>query len=74
MWLQGGGNELWSWDPSSKYWTWLGSGAGSYGQIGVPLSTNWPSSRDSASMAVDTKTDVVFLFGGYGTRNQQPEL
>jgi N-acetylneuraminic acid mutarotase len=66
----GPGNDLWKYNPSTGYWTWMSgsnqSGAfGVYGTQGVPAAGNIPGSRDSAVSWLDSN-GYLWLFGGEG--------
>jgi N-acetylneuraminic acid mutarotase len=63
-------NDLWMFDPSTGYWTWMaGSSAakalGIYGSLGVPNSNNAPGARDHPAFWTDSSGNF-WLFGGYG--------
>jgi N-acetylneuraminic acid mutarotase len=80
LWLFGGygqdgaGNQgtlgdLWKYDPSTGYWTWMkGSSTvnqlGTYGTLGTAAAANNPGSRFSSVAWVDP-SGVLWLFGGY---------
>jgi N-acetylneuraminic acid mutarotase len=66
----GPGNDLWKYNPSTGYWTWVSGsdqsgGFGVYGTQGVPAAGNIPGSRDSAASWIDSNGDL-WLFGGEG--------
>jgi hypothetical protein len=78
LWLFGGDslagqnwegfNDLWSYDPATGLWTWVGgssttANAGSYGTLGVPAAGNLPPARSDAISWVDG-AGVFWLFGG----------
>ncbi|MDQ5920054.1 MAG: hypothetical protein QG673_110 [Pseudomonadota bacterium] len=78
LWLFGGiygstvhaKNDLWKYDPSSGYWTWVGGSSssnqtGTYGSKGVPSASNIPGGRYGMSRWTD-KNGKFWLFGGYG--------
>ena len=51
-------NDLWSFDPSTKQWTWVNgsnliNAAGVYGTLGTPAATNVPGARLSPGTWVD---------------------
>ena len=88
MWLFGGYgwdgasqqgclNDLWRFDPSTNNWTWM-KGAneadllGAYGMRGTEAATNAPGGRTAATSWVDT-SGALWLFGGYGYANGDPE-
>ena len=59
-------NDLWEYSPTTNFWTWLkgsnAGGAGNYGTIGVPLTTNLPPGRESHMLwSIGNK---IYLFGG----------
>jgi N-acetylneuraminic acid mutarotase len=65
-------NDLWSYQPSTKLWTWvsglsqLGASAsapGNYGTLGVPAPGNLPPGRISAETWTDASGNL-WLFGG----------
>jgi hypothetical protein len=63
-------NDLWKYDPTTKFWTWMGgsqaaNSAGVYGTQNVAAAGNMPGARDSAISWVD-KSGNLWLFGGYG--------
>ncbi len=67
-------NDLWEFNPSTNYWTWMGGsdtlstqgGApGVYGTLGKPATGNFPGSREYASSWTDGSGNL-WLFGGYG--------
>jgi hypothetical protein len=62
-------NDLWSFSPTSKQWTWVGgwntvNGAGDYGTKSTS-SGNLPGARFSASVSTDPGGNL-WLFGGTG--------
>jgi hypothetical protein len=61
-------NDLWQFNPSTGYWTWMsGSGLdafGVYGSLGVPASGNVPGGRQNAVAWTDASGNF-WLFGGY---------
>lgn len=64
-------NDLWSWDPIVQQWTWLsgnkvGNTNGRYGTMGAASPINVPGSRMAHSMAMDSNTKKIYLFGGEG--------
>ncbi len=77
LWLFGGSmdtadqmNDIWVYDPSTTYWTWMGGSDGSntlgaYGTLGVVNSNNWPGARDRAAFWTDSSGNL-WLFGGWG--------
>lgn len=63
-------NDLWSFNPGSNLWTWLGGDntinqPGMYGTKGTFSSTNKPGGRHSSATWTDA-TGNPFLFGGQG--------
>jgi N-acetylneuraminic acid mutarotase len=62
-------NDLWEFNPSTGEWTWMDgeaiaqSGAGVYGNLGVPAAGNIPGERDGAVGWVDNSGNL-WLFGG----------
>jgi N-acetylneuraminic acid mutarotase len=81
LWLFGGNgwdsagsvsqlNDLWSWDPASKEWTWVSGSntinqAGVYGEMGVAAPSNVPGAREWAVSWADA-AGKLWLFGGIG--------
>jgi len=79
LWLFGGSsnsttgyeyNDLWVFDPSTKYWTWMGGGQtyrqqGVYGTLGTSNANNIPSSRQRPAVWTDSSGNV-WLYGGFG--------
>jgi N-acetylneuraminic acid mutarotase len=79
LWLYGGHGadstgtpgyleDLWAFDPSTKYWTWMGGSSiagqsGVYGSLGVTASTNTPGGRYSAS-TWSNPNGTLWLYGG----------
>lgn len=67
-------NDIWSFNPQTLLWTWLGGSstfvntAGSYGTKGVSSPSNFPAGRFSATVWADG-TDGLWLFGGNGRGN-----
>lgn len=67
---QGTTNELWSFNPSSGFWTWEGGAntigaSGSYGTQGDAGSANVPGARQEGVSWIDN-TGNFWLFGGVG--------
>src|SRR3984885_760143 len=63
-------NDLWSYDPTTGLWTWIGgsntpNAAGVYGTQGTAAVSNVPRARMGGSAWVDTNGNV-WLFGGLG--------
>jgi N-acetylneuraminic acid mutarotase len=71
-------NDLWTFDPSTNEWTWMGGksrlsnlgkngygGLAVYGSLGVPSNKNIPGGRSYAVTWID-RNDNLWLFGGYG--------
>ena len=63
-------NDLWSYDPGTGSWTWVGGSSeryqpGVYGTLGVADPSNVPGARTGAATAVDAGGNF-WLFGGYG--------
>ncbi len=64
-------NDLWRYDTNTNQWTWIsgsqsaGTTNGVYGTKGVANPSNFPGSRDSSHLWVDTNNHL-FLHGGYG--------
>lgn len=61
-------NDLWTFDPASRVWTWLKgenepNNSGVYGTRGVPDIANVPRGRDGVALSVDSAGDL-WLFGG----------
>lgn len=80
FWLFGGGydnagttsglNDLWTYNPANKNWTWVGGSngtdsLGTYGTQGVAAGTNQPGAR-GGSVAWADKEGRFWLFGGTG--------
>jgi N-acetylneuraminic acid mutarotase len=77
LWLFGGedsnGNEyndLWKFNPSTGYWTWMSgsstsAGPGTYGTEGTATATNVPGGREGAISWIDSSGNL-WLLGGYG--------
>ncbi len=79
LWLFGGSdslflsdlNDLWEFNPATKYWAWVsgtnghGIEAGVYGTEGLDSSANTPGSRGLAVSWAD-KSGNLWLFGGQG--------
>lgn len=72
LWLMGGGlqNDLWKYNPSTGYWTWVSGDAtyfqpGIYGTKGVANSSNKPGARQNAISWIDASGNL-WLMGGYG--------
>jgi len=66
-------NDLWSFNPSTTWWTWVGgsNGAGSlagapnWGTLGVAASSNQPNPRSSTGTWTDASGNF-YMFGGQG--------
>jgi N-acetylneuraminic acid mutarotase len=69
-------NDLWNYNPSTGYWTWIGGSnaipiqngicpPGVYGTLGSPNSNDVPGGRLGSSNWTDTSGNL-WLFGGYG--------
>lgn len=63
-------NDLWSYDPAARRWTWMSGpdtidGAGVYGSLGVGAPGNIPGARFQSIGWIDG-ADHLWLFGGYG--------
>jgi hypothetical protein len=64
-------NDLWSFDPGTKEWTWMGGSdtalntEGSYGTINSPAATNLPPGRVGSVSWIDQQGNL-WLFGGNG--------
>jgi N-acetylneuraminic acid mutarotase len=68
-------SDLWSFNPSTKWWTWQkgpasGNGSVDWGTLNVPASTNQPNPRSNAAQW--TAGGKFYMFGGEGylTGNQ----
>ena len=64
-------NDLWRYDASTNVWTWVSgsnmiNAPGQYGVLGVANASNSPGGRQLASAWVDSSTNTLWLFGGYG--------
>ncbi len=70
--------DLWSFDPSTDQWTWMGGYSslvcpdgtlcrqtGVYGTLGVPEAANYPGDRNGAVTWTDS-TGNFWMFGGSG--------
>ena len=67
---QGGLNDLWEFNPTSKQWTWVSgsqnaNALGVYGTIGTPSASNVPGARNSSVSWMDLSGNF-WLFGGTG--------
>jgi hypothetical protein len=86
FWLFGGGgvdsagkigplNDLWKYTASTGAWTWVSgsdlvNGAGNYGELRTPSTSNVPGARSGASNWIDAKGNL-WLFGGvYSTTSK----
>jgi N-acetylneuraminic acid mutarotase len=63
-------NDLWSFDPATAQWTWVGGSstryqAGVYGTKGVADPANFPGARVGAAGCLDASGNL-WLFGGFG--------
>lgn len=67
-------NDLWTFNPSTKEWTWIGGSStvkangsqpGVYGTLGVPAAGNIPGGRQDSVSWTD-KSGNFWLFGGSG--------
>jgi N-acetylneuraminic acid mutarotase len=69
-------NDLWNFNPSTGYWTWVSGSntipvqnglcaSGVYGTLGVANGSNVPGGRLGAGNWTDTSGNL-WLFGGYG--------
>ncbi len=57
-------NDIWSFNVSSGYWTWLG-GSSDINLNGVYTGANaWPGGRYYSSWS--TKPGFIYMFGGFG--------
>jgi hypothetical protein len=73
FWLFGGAswgglNDLWMFNPGSKYWTWMGGSntrgqSGVYGTRGIASAANHPGTRSDATAWKDASGNF-WLFGG----------
>ena len=67
---QGGLNDLWEFNQTSKQWTWVSgsqnaNALGVYGTIGTPSASNVPGARNSSVSWMDLSGNF-WLFGGTG--------
>lgn len=67
----GGLNDLWSYEMNTKIWTWISGGsvrnqAAVYGILGRSAPSNRPGARSRHTMAIETSSNTIFVFGGYG--------
>jgi hypothetical protein len=63
-------NDLWRYNIASGMWTWISGNKtvdvnGTYGEQGVPNSTNNPGGRSGSTSWTDSSGNL-WLFGGYG--------
>lgn len=63
-------NDLWTYDPAARTWTWVAGSAavdqpGVYGTKGTPDPSNVPGTRFGAVSVIDA-AGHFWLFGGYG--------
>jgi hypothetical protein len=63
-------NDLWSYDPATGNWTWVGGSnavgqRGTYGSLGVSDPDNIPGGREAAVFWRMTDSGV-YLYGGHG--------
>ncbi len=63
--------DLWRYDPTTNWWTWLGGSSsslavGAYGTQGVPSTSNRIGSRRHGTTLWSREDGTVWLFGGYG--------
>ncbi len=64
-------NDLWQYNISNNEWVWVGgsnitNSMGTYGQLGIASSTNWPGGRESSHFLIDLSSGLFYLFGGLG--------
>ena len=63
-------NDFWRFQIATGLWTWMGgsthsASTGTYGELGVPSSTNIPGARDEMTTWTDAQGNF-WLFGGDG--------
>jgi N-acetylneuraminic acid mutarotase len=63
-------NDLWTYSPITRQWTWISGGnginaIGVYGTLGAALAGNVPGARYSAVSWIDSSGNL-WLFGGFG--------
>ena len=67
--VEGSLNNLWLFNITTKWWTWV-SGSdtaeepGRSGVRGVASATNVPGARSGHAMVIDTKVKVISVYGG----------
>ena len=71
FWNTGLLNDLWMYNLTSGWWTWLSGSAnldqsGRYGSLRVPAAGNTPGGRIGHSMVIDTINRALYVFGGNG--------
>lgn len=64
-------NDMWMFNLTSGWWTWLGGDQitnqrGIYGTLGVAARTNRPGARDGQSMVIHPSGESIYVFGGFG--------
>lgn len=66
-------NDIWQWDPVTRYWTWLSGvnpyveeAVAEYGTKGVPSAANMPDGRLFSAVCVHSDSGTVYVFGGSG--------
>jgi hypothetical protein len=63
-------NDVWRFNTLSKVWAWL-SGSNQISQLGSYESSNfsmtqYPGSRSSYAISMDSSAQVFYVFGGFG--------
>jgi len=65
-------NDLWSFNPSTRLWTWISGGSGTmypvYGTKGIAADSVSPGANAYSAYTMDAQGDL-WLFGGYGYSN-----
>ena len=65
-------NDLWSFNSSSSQWILITGGSqklGVYGTKMVPNDSNCPGGRIGHAMSLDSTSQLLYAFGGYGYVN-----
>jgi len=71
-------NDLWEYSISNNEWTWISGNNtidqfGIYGTQGISSSNNIPGSRYSSISWIDSSNNNLWLFGGYGFKDDGQE-
>jgi hypothetical protein len=75
----GNTNELWSLNPASNEWTWMGGGPGANALVansveGVASPTNLPPGRASAASWIDATGNLWFFGGNVSAKTDSNDL